>query len=118
MKFDLGEDETTPQNHTQSLKHNFPRPKHELNSEEREKLKNSKKLQYLRKMKNNLNNYLIFCEKGVFNCSNVEIKTEINGIFAYIKDPDNSTVFEVPSDKFEIYFNTRKNLAYVIDLTN
>jgi c-di-AMP phosphodiesterase-like protein len=53
----------------------------------------------------------------VFNCSKIQIKTEENGYFAYLKDEVTNTQFEVSSDKFEIYFNTRENLAYLIDLT-
>lgn len=70
----------------------------------------------MQKRKSALKNYLLYCEKGVFNCKNVEIKSEVNGIFAYIKDQQTGTILEISSDKFEIYFNTRENLAYLINL--
>ena len=77
---------------------------------------NSKKKKFIEKRKYNLDNYILFCEKGVFNCKQVELRYEINGLYAYIKNGIGNNIIEVSSDQFEIYFNTRENLAYVLEL--
>lgn len=63
-----------------------------------------------------MNNYLLYSEKGIFNCSGITIRHDSGGIFASFKDPEGNGNIEIPKTKCEIYFYARENILYKISI--